>query len=76
MPKFVKQYDDPLQLLEIRNAQRQRNYHQTAKYPRKAWHPEEDELVLKSPLLDRELSDKLKRSVQSIQIRRCRLQNK
>ncbi|MCR5146090.1 MAG: hypothetical protein K6B70_01905 [Clostridia bacterium] len=74
MPKFVKQYDDPIQLLMIRNGQRRRYYQQTAqKYPRRAWNSKEDELVLNSNLKDMELSEVLKRSVESIQVRRCKL---
>lgn len=74
MPKFVKQYNDPLQLLLIRNGQRQRYYQKTAKYPKREWNPEEDEMVLNSSLKDTELSGILQRSVESIQVRRCRLQ--
>ena len=76
MPKFTKQYDDQLQLLFIRNGQRARYYKKTAKYPRKLWNPEEDELVLNSELCDSDLSVVLRRSVESIQVRRSRLKNK
>lgn len=74
MPKFTKQYDDPLQLLLIRNGQRKRYYQKTAKkYPKRAWNSKEDELILNSSLKDIELSEVLKRSVESIQVRRCKL---
>lgn len=45
----------------------------SSKYPRRFWSLEEDNLVLGSSLSDRELSDKLKRSVKAIQHRRHRL---
>lgn len=76
MPKFVTQYNDPIHLLEIRNSQRKRYYNLTSKFTRRAWSSEEDELVLNSPLTDRELAEKMDRSVQAIQIRRCKLKKR
>ena len=76
MPNYVKWYAEKgreNKCRRIRNAGRQRNYAKTALYEPKEWTLEEDELVLAHSMSDRELSKRIKRSVQSIQIRRCRL---
>lgn len=57
----------------MRNAQRKRNYAQTAKYERRIWTDEEDKRVLTHDVPDRQLSSEIRRSVQAIQIRRTRL---
>lgn len=76
MPQFAKRCTNPAQLVKIRNGQRKRNYQQTAHYPRRKWNAEEDKMVLERSMPDRKLSAILRRSVESIQIRRSRLQNK
>lgn len=60
---------------EQRNIYRKRNYNKTsyARNHRKPWTEEEDFLVFNSKLTDFELSKQIGRSVQAIQIRRCRL---
>lgn len=59
---------------EKRNEYRKRNYQQTQNAPnhRKPWTTKEIEYVLRHDLIDRELSKILGRSVQSIQVVRCR----
>lgn len=58
-----------------RNERRQRNYAQTAGAPntRAEWTEREDKLVLAHTIPDRELAEKIGRSVQAIQIRRSRI---
>jgi hypothetical protein len=58
-----------------RNLYRQRNYAQTQGAPntRNPWTEAEDKQVLAREVTDRELSAKLGRSVQAIQIRRSRI---
>lgn len=72
MPNFKKHYSEE-QFRKMRNKYRQKNYSQTAKYNRRSWTLEEDNAVLKQNMTDRELSEKISRSVQAIQIRRNRL---
>lgn len=60
---------------EKRNESRKKNYQQTAKYMRRIWSDEEDKLVLEHSITDRELSQKIERSVEAIQVRRTRLKN-
>ena len=59
-----------------RNFQRKINYRKTAKYEPRPWTREEDVAVLAHDILDTELSKKIERSVQAIQIRRCRLKSR
>lgn len=65
----IKTYENSLP----RNTIRKNNYSQTALYPRKEWTCEECRLVLEHSIPDRELSKRISRSVQSIQIMRSRL---
>lgn len=71
-----KSYRDKDKLRKTMNAQRKRYYKQTQLYTTKKWTDEEIDLILNSKMPDRELSDYLKRSMQSIQIKRCRLNKK
>ena len=73
MPNRKERYIDMLLYKETRNAQRKRYYNKTAKYGRRNWTNEEDELVLLHEIPDMELSRKISRSVEAIQIRRSRL---
>lgn len=58
-----------------RNEWRKRNYHKTtnAKNTLKRWSQSDEELVLNSDLTDFELSQKIGRSVQAIQLKRYKL---
>lgn len=77
MPKHLKSYKNEEKCRNYRNHQRKKNYKQTQKYDKHRWdNPREDELILKQEILDRELSEIIRRSVQSIQIRRSRLKAK
>lgn len=73
MPKSLKFYVDQVKALEYRNHQRKQNYKQTQKYSRRCWTEEEINMIITSTVTDRELSEILHRSVQSIQIKRSRL---
>lgn len=73
MPNWVKQYKDKEKARNFRNIQRKRNYAKTQGYPPREWTLQEMDLILNSDKTDRELAEILKRSVQSIQIKRCRL---
>ena len=57
------------------NAQKARNYNKTSNAPNSnlKWCDWEIEMILEHSISDRELSKKLGRSVQSIQIKRCRI---
>lgn len=63
---------DPL----TRNYYRRNNYQQTAGYPKREWTTEEMNLILAHSVPDREFSACIQRSVQSIQVMRCRLRSK
>ena len=63
---------DPL----TRNYYRCNNYRQTAGYPKREWTTEEMNLILAHSVPDRQLSARIQRSVQSIQVMRCRLRSK
>lgn len=63
---------DPL----ARNYYRRNNYRQTAGHPKREWTTEEMNLILAHSIPDRQLSARLQRSVQSIQVMRCRLRSK
>lgn len=59
-----------------RNEARARNYAQTrvnARNARRRWSQEEDRIIARRDASDRELSARLGRSVQAIQVRRARL---
>lgn len=71
-------YKDRQHYREILRLQHQRYRQRTGagQYPRLSFLPEEDDLILKHGMPDRELAEKLKRSVESIQLRRYRLKKK
>ncbi len=73
MPNRKENYRNMELFRKTRNAQRQRYYDKTSKYKPRAWNKEEDEAVLSHDITDTELSEKISRSVASIQIRRSRL---
>lgn len=73
MPNWVKRYSDKERARNLRNIHRKRNYAKTQGYPPRDWATQEMDLILNTDRTDRELSEILKRSVQSIQIKRCRL---
>jgi hypothetical protein len=73
MPNWVKQYKDKEKARNLRNIHRKRNYAKTQGYPPRDWTTQEMDLILSSNKTDAELSEILNRSVQSIQIKRCRL---
>ena len=79
MPNFVKNYKEKGKDIEliraIRNRQRKKYYDQTAKYKKHKFTLEDDIMILEKRMLDRELSDLIGHSVQSIQIRRSRLKH-
>lgn len=57
---------------EMRNYTRRKNYQQTAGFPPRPWTLSEIKIILAQDVTDRELSRRLNRSVQSIQVMRCR----
>ena len=71
-------YKDRQRFREILRLQHQRYRQRTGagQYPGLRFLPEEDDLILKHRMPDRELAKKLKRSVESIQLRRYRLKKK
>ena len=73
MPNFIKYCKSEAIARKIRNKQRKKNYQSTQGNPPRPWNYEEDIAVLKHEVSDRELALKISRSVQAIQIRRCRL---
>lgn len=73
MPNYVRWYKDKDKARKLRNKHRKRNYAKTQGYPKREWTVKEMDLVLSSDKSDRELSLILNRSMQSIQIKRCRL---
>ena len=48
----------------------------SGQYDNRPWTEQEVEMILKHELSDRELSKELRRSVQAIQVKRCKLKNK
>jgi len=74
MPKCLKSYKDKEKAKAYVYRNRKRYYHKTAFiYEKRRWTTEEDKLVLTSKLTDTQLSEKIQRSVQAIQLRRLRL---
>ncbi|MCD8048926.1 MAG: hypothetical protein LUG52_04865 [Clostridia bacterium] len=63
--------------MKYRERKRKENmlyYGQTAyKYPKRAWKEEEIEMIMAHTLSDREISEKIKRSMKSIQEKRRRI---
>ena len=57
---------------ELKNRYRRNNYRQTQGYDPREWTEAEIKLVLAHAVSDRELSKILHRSVQAIQLARCR----
>ena len=69
-----KDYRDLKKHRDTCNKQNKRYYGKTSyKYERRRYTVEEDVLILSRSMTDSELSEKIHRSVKSIQIRRCRL---
>ncbi len=77
MPKMPKKYAaNPDEFRGIRNKQRKANYKKTRKNGViRDWTKQEDKAVLAHDIPDAELSKKIMRSVQAIQIRRSRLKS-
>ena len=73
MPLRKETYRNMEKFTKTRNAQRQRYYEKTAKYPPNFWTQDQDEKVLKHDIPDSELSAIIHHSVKAIQIRRSRL---
>lgn len=61
---------------KLRYKSKLKNYSLTAKYQRTSFTDKEDEMILAHYITDRELSKKIRHSVESIQIRRARLRKK
>lgn len=78
MPKYLKCYKDKEKARRTRNKHRRQNYQKTAFAPNsgKLWSEYEDAIILEHTVTDFELAKLLKRSVGSIQNRRCRLKKK
>jgi hypothetical protein len=76
IPNWVKHCRDQNKARSLRNIYRKRNYSKTQGYQAREWTVKEMDLVLGSDKSDRELSTILNRSIQSIQIKRCRLKKK
>lgn len=76
MPKRPKYCTSDEEFRKIRNESRRNNYRKTQSNGiRREWTKQEDKAVLAHNILDAELSKKIYRSVQAIQIRRCRLKS-
>ena len=76
MPKSIKRFKDKDKARVYRNKQRRKNYitSRPVERVRRFWTPEENERVLYIPRRsDRELAVELNRSMQAIQVQRCRL---
>ena len=61
---------------EATNEMKKRNYHISTKYAvnnKMPWTKEEEKLILEHSMTDRQLAQKLGRSVQAIQVRRSKL---
>lgn len=76
MPNWINRVNySKAKIVEVRNAQRKRNY--TATRPpgidhKRRWSCEDAELLFTSTLSDRDLGIKLGRSVLAIQVKRCK----
>lgn len=70
MPNRKYCYSDLEKYKSTRNKQRKKYYDKTAIYPYKHWTEEEIDMVMNSDKTDMELSNLLKRSVNSIQKKR------
>ena len=69
----AKDYRDKEKLRKTRNSQRNRYYSKTSIYPPREWTCFEIEAILAREVSDMELSRQIKRSVRSIQQKRCKL---
>ena len=61
---------------EAHNEMKKRNYHMSTKYAtnnKRPWTKEEEKMILEHSITDRQLAQKLGRSVQAIQVRRSKL---
>ena len=77
MPKCAKDYKDQAKRISYFNRNRKKNYNKTSfKYEKRRWTEAEDQAVLAHEITDFELSSEICRSVQAIQLRRCRLNGK
>ena len=76
LPNWVKRFEDKEEAKRLRNIYRKRNYAKTQGYPKRQWTIKEMDLILYSDKSDAELARMLKRSVQSIQIKRSRIKKK
>lgn len=68
-----KDYKDLTKWKDTCKRQNLKYYRKTQKYERRHWTNHEDKLVLERTMTDTELSEKIKRSVKAIQLRRHRL---
>ena len=77
MPSSLKFYKDKEKALSYRNKQRKRNYSRNKHevFGGRKFSEFDCSIILNSELLDREIAKTLKRTVQSIQIKRSRLIN-
>lgn len=69
----AKDYRDKEKLRKTRNSQRNRYYRRTSIYPPREWTSFEIEAIFSREVTDMELSKQIKRSVRSIQQKRCKL---
>jgi hypothetical protein len=79
MPKIPKKLVSKKDIIAYRNSDRKKNYSKGRKYDeknRKKWSEYDIDLVISFEGTDRELSKIINRSVQSIQIKRCRILKK
>ena len=68
-----KDYKDMTKYTKTKNAYYKRYYGKTAIYKPHLWSNVEDAMVLEHSITDHELSEKIGRSVEAIQIRRSKL---
>lgn len=73
MPKSLKNYKDKEKARLYRNRSRKTYYQKTQTGKRRYWTVEEMEMILEKKYSDMELAGILKRSVESIQIKRSRI---
>lgn len=68
-----KDYKDMTKYAKTKKAYYKRYYGKTAVYEPHSWSAAEDAMVLEHSIIDHELSEKIGRSVEAIQIRRSKL---
>ena len=71
-----KEYADDEKWRETCRKQKRKYYGKTAIYPRREWTAQEEDMLFDQGYSDHELSEKLHRSVHSIQIHRSRMRKK